>query len=368
MVMKSWKMLVTADIHMSNKLPYAIPGENDLTDRFSDQLNVFKQINNIAEKKSVDAVFILGDLFDKSLVDAVTLTHTVEAIMSIETDVMILPGNHDANSIRGGRFVVEAFSRMGKSNVQVIGDKKCESIFVDIGGNNLSFWPIAFKPITETKEEIELIKGAMSNKSSNVLLMHNSIVGATNLGWKCDSGLEAKELDDFDLILSGHFHEYQEFDGGMYVGSPMHHDFEDVGRENFVWLFEFFEDGSFKKKAIPIESPKFHKFQYGEEELKGFSSGDYVRLEVSATHAKWVAMKAEVERVCGDLKSKGVNATYINKFTYQHKTRLGDEKFDDFTLESALVHYVKSDEVEVDGLNKKKLLEIGKDILAEAKR
>src|ERR1041384_6049884 len=120
-LLKPFRALFIPDIHMSNHLPQAVLAEDGVTDRLEDQVALWDRVKQTTVEWEVDAVFVLGDLFDKSLVDAVTLTVTVDCIVSVPVDIYILPGNHDAVSTEGGRFTVEAFAKMKCGHVRYLG-------------------------------------------------------------------------------------------------------------------------------------------------------------------------------------------------------------------------------------------------------
>jgi DNA repair exonuclease SbcCD nuclease subunit len=313
-------------------------------------------------------------------VDAVTLTHTVQAIVELceaGHQVYLLPGNHDANSVTGGRFIVEAFGAMNKDNIHVIGEHPGQSVETDVSDKVLAFWPIAFKTISETRTELEDIRQILDKQKYNVLLMHNSVSGAVHLGWECDDGLDPDEVcAGFDLVYSGHFHRHQHFgSNGMYVGSPMQHNYGDVGSNGGCWLVEFTKQPRKKTKVkqtfVELNSPCFHIFsdlkEFKKAELK---SGDYARLEVSMAHAEWVESKTGYYAVCDNWKKKGVNAEVRYIPTYHHESRLEgstDGDMDGLSLEKAIATYVHTSDVVTEGLSKSDLIVIGRRILNEIK-
>jgi len=314
MTFEKFSALVIADPHMSNRLPYSKPTENGLTDRFEDQLSLWGSVGTVVKDRGVDAVFILGDLFDRSLVDAVTLTHTVEVITNLECDVFILPGNHDANSA-GGRFVVEAFGKMKNNRVQVIGESEGATLQVELKKATLEFWPMAYKPVKQTEKELETIRKKINSKHKNFLLIHNSIVGAQHYGWTCNDGLEADNVcEGFERVYAGHFHTSQTFGKemkGLYVGSPMHHDFSDVGVTSGFLLVEFGGDGKFKEEFFQSTLPEFHVCRDLKEKV-GAKIGDYLRFEIEATNAQWVKAKVKAKELCESLKKEsGINAMFV---------------------------------------------------------
>lgn len=374
------KILFMADIHMSNRLPYAKPVEGGLTDRLQDQLELWKWLNEYIRDEKVDALYILGDLFDRSLVDPVTLTETVNAVVDCECMVFLLAGNHDANSAKGSRYIVEVFDAMRKKNVVTIGQPYHPTL-LDLKPNLVKFWSIPFLPADDTGAHIEKIRREwISEDDINILLLHNSILGAEHRKWICDQGLDADFVcEDFDLVLSGHFHAAQEFgDCGQYLGAPMQHDFGDVGNVPGVWLFEFSEEDMEYNFIENDFSPRFHIRKIGVEDdkikvLKGatsYSKGDYVRFEVELTHAEFIKRKPAIESLIARAKKKGLKASYLHKPIYQHEERLeaASDASERLSIDSSISQYVEASEVIKDGLKPFQLVQKGFDILNEVRK
>jgi len=376
-----FRALMVADIHMSNRLPYAKPTQNGMTDRLEDQLRLWDEMKRCADASNVDAVFVLGDLFDKALIDAVTLTHTVEAVTALDQPVYILPGNHDANSVRGGRFTVEAFGRMRRDNIRVF--KTGEPFEFDTW---LRFWPVEYMPVEDTRERLAEIRARLDPDQHNVLLMHNSILGCTHLQWTCDDGLEADEVTEgFDQVYSGHFHDRQRFGAdaqGLYLGAPMHHHYGDVGREAGYWLIEFNQGGA-EGQYIEPKMPRFYKAtgmgnKFEPATVAGYvksnkiEAGDYLRLEVACTNADWATLKPKVKAICDALQSTGIKASAKHKPIYHHKVRLeGDTDSKQMatapTLDAAIARYVDAAGVVTGDLDVGELKRIGRETLAAAR-
>lgn len=382
----AYRALIVADIHMSNKLSYSRPtdGGRGMTDRLLDQQRLFERMYKEAIEKQANAIFILGDLFDKPTVDAVTLQAVVSSIMASPVPIFLLPGNHDANSVRGGRFTVEAFSHMGipacGTKVTVIGNNEGEpvplQVITDSGKKKgrLRLWSIAFKPLDDTLRDLNRIQELLDKEDFNVLLLHASVTGSENLGWKCDDGLDPDETcEGFDQVLAGHFHTSQRFGNcGLYLGAPMHHNFGDAGREAGFWYFEW-KGTSCLMEFIPGGSPSFHTFEEIERPNKedGIKSGDYVRYEIEATHSEWIKIKAAVKEQCEVLTALGIHTNYKHKPISQHESRLsgdGDfEKSAKMDMETAIEKYTAAVGVVTEGLNSKRLKKMGREILTEAR-
>lgn len=361
------KAIVTADIHMSNSLPFSSMVKNGCSDRLLEQMKLWGKIYKVILRKKAQYLFILGDLFDRSKVDAVTLTHTVSAIVNCPVPVFILPGNHDAATMSGGRFTVEAFSEMNNKDIMVLGlDSERRLTF---GSNSTpSIWSVSFRTVAETEKAIREIKKNMDRSMNNILLLHGSILGADSYGWKCDDGLDPKIFNEFDQVIAGHFHQTQAFaENGFYVGSPMQLHFGDCASDCGVWYAEFNDKKKNKFEYIKIRSSRFHVFDYDDFKLdlvasEKYKKGDFIRLKLSCTHADFINRKSGVEETCRVLKDKGFRVDYRHKPISQINERISIAKEDGvLELDGSIVKYVKSIETE---LKTKRLIKMGKEILS----
>lgn len=365
MARSSFRCLASADLHMYNRLPYARPSADGRTDRLDEQLAVLRQMREEALRHDVDWVFLLGDIFDKSLVDAVTLTHTIEEIVQFHCPVGILPGNHDANSLKGGRFTVEAFGAMKRDGLRFLHSEK------PLKFGWLKFWPLAFMPVEPSRQALARMRERLNPEDVNVLLFHNSIIGCTHIGWKCDDGLRAAEVcSRFDYVLAGHFHTHQLFGKrkqGMYLSAPMHHHFGDVGREAGFWILNFHDNGRRDELFIKSDAPRFYKADKLETPPE-VVAGDFLRFQIRATHPEWEAMLPAARAYVSALELKGIRADVKHDPIYHHESRMGGPpkktKAAALTIDEAVTRYVDTPGVIPGTLDKERLKALGRDALS----
>jgi len=367
---------------MSNRLPHAKPSQEvggGVTDRLLDQIKLWDRVREEAARRKVDSVIILGDLFDKSLVDAITLTATVEALAKMPCKVYILAGNHDAVSTRGERFTVEAFGKMGNDQVEYLETNPERPFQVR---DWLNFWPVEYSPMERAKDLIGACRERAKKQSgSNVLLMHQSVLGCTHIGWICDDGLSPEEVcEGFDWVFTGHFHDPQNFGPnkkGLNLGAPMHHRFDDAGRKAGFWYVRFEEDGSAKRVFIDGGCPNFHsiKWPVNSSKLTGMKPGDYVRVVVKCTVSEWESRRPKIEEAARELESKGLHFRFHHQMVHLNAVRElegedGEKSVINPTArpEEAIPKYVKSQYVKTGALDKKRLVSLGLELLEEARK
>jgi DNA repair exonuclease SbcCD nuclease subunit len=379
--MKNLTLVVTADLHFSNALPYARPLDDGrgLTDRLKDQIEVVKQIGKVARDFDADAIMVLGDIFDKRLLDAVTLRAGVSAILelSAQHEVYLLPGNHDAHTKYGGRSLVDVFSAIAPHvNGASVTVMESGEGYTFSKADGVAFHALSWAPLSEMRAELDGIKKSNSFVTArNVLLTHASVKGMRDGAWECDEGMELSELiEGFDLVLSGHFHTYQrrnysEVSGVRtfeYVGAPMQLDFGECNNGTAVSVYTF-TGTSIEHKRVAIVAPRFFSAVW---ERGGFQSqlvvgeGDYVRIDYPATHAEAKVTLANLQREVDALKERGVNVFTRHVPVFQHEQRL--EIQEPSQHEEALGKYLDASIVEE--LDKVKLREVGLGLLEEARK
>lgn len=356
-----YRAIIAADLHLSNNLPHCKPltEGRGMTDRFANQLTVLQQIWDYATQYDAD-VYLLGDLFDKKLLDAVTLSHVMAKIVEHPNNLFILPGNHDANNLRGDRFMVEAFKATGIKDIHVL-DKPVT--LNPISGIRFHFVP--FGHVEANKNAINKID--VSKAPANYLFIHNSVLGAEQGEWTCDIGIDPAMFAKFTYVWAGHFHRHQTFNYGEYVGAPMQLNYGEEGHPTRVWLVEFngSDPQSYKKTGLKTDSPKFHTFRDIGKTV-GWHKGDYIRVVVEATHADWIKQQPAIKKWVEMMEEGETHAQYIHKPIYQHNQRVESSVGETPSLAGMIDQYLDSAEVVLGDLDKNKLKALGHEALAAA--
>ena len=103
---------ITADLHLSNNLPFSRPKKGPITDRLLDGLSVLADLGVVAAEGECEQLWVLGDLFDSNRLDGITLKLALPILTSIAElmEIHIIPGNHERYNAACEAYVVDWLS------------------------------------------------------------------------------------------------------------------------------------------------------------------------------------------------------------------------------------------------------------------
>ncbi len=216
------KLAVIGDPHL---------GCSTYTDkRASDFSHQFNRAVDIAIKSKVQAVFLLGDVFDSSAyrrnVDnfASSLGEVAESFVRLKSlgiPIFSIAGNHEYGRGRGGGEI-RILNDLGF--VKFLDDDKTEFEGHEIVG-------ISWKSNVEAFREA--IRKLGPPKSSSILLMHQFCYGS-NFVPQLIAEANHKDLQGWPVVFTGHHHHYEDFGYALTPGSLEVHDAKESGEKGFV--------------------------------------------------------------------------------------------------------------------------------------
>ena len=330
------KALITADWHFSNNLPFAKKDPDTLvSDRLLDCVAVAEWIFDQARERNLP-VFILGDLFDQKRPDSVTLKTVIRLLRSAcesGIEVYILPGNHEAPNERGLHYVVDALAEANIPRLTVLEAGKV------IRYDNINICPIPYRSRQETREYIQAYQ---ENGKSNILLLHDTIIGASDKGWASDVGIPGEDLLDFVITLSGHFHEYQhlhfDVDDGIatklktvavYPGSPLQLNFGDARMSPSIVILTTKGSKSVELNRLLVPqdlSSHFYIRELRDDQifLKSFTeeSAKYFKYIFQGTHKELLKWQPKINAKIEGWKSQARKIQFIHREIEKSKSRI----------------------------------------------
>lgn len=249
------KFLHLGDLHLGKSL-----GDFDLIE---DQKYILNQIIKLIEKKSVDAVLIAGDVYDKAIPsEAATrlLDSFLSQLAAKGVKTFLISGNHDSDDrLHFGSTLFEA----NQIYISAIYDGQLSKyVVIDDEGIAVNVYLLPFVKVSQVKHyfpdsDIETYEDAVrvildnadiDENKINILVAHQYVVGkgkdpllggsegaraqSVGLVEKIDSNL----FDRFDYVALGHIHSPQRVgrEAVRYAGSPLKYSLSEVNNEKSV--------------------------------------------------------------------------------------------------------------------------------------
>jgi DNA repair exonuclease SbcCD nuclease subunit len=367
----SYRAIFTADVHVSNALPYARRLERDgfgalVTDRLRDTLAVLDQMANAADDARCEDLWVLGDLIDRRLLDAVTHRAVAEKLAQLvderEKQVILVPGNHEAADHAASAYNLEGFARLRPGKIHV----RSEPGYFE--RDNVPFYALPYKPDAEACRIIDAARAG----GDAFLLLHQSLKGGKAGDWVCPDGVGPELLEGFLGVLAGHFHTAQHVGKeALYLGAPLSHHFGDAGERRGFWKFVVDdEDGTADLEMIEARAPRFHvvTWRHGttDADVDAFV-GDYVQLNVVGTRAQLRTAVPEAAAIARVLEASGARMARVHPIPVpERKSRAKVEAGEGGRVTWPVVVEGYLDACDLSGLERARLAEIGRAALAEA--
>ncbi len=271
-----------------------------------DQEYILKQILEIVIDEDVNAVLISGDIYDKSVPSAQSVTLFDSFLVSLKQKgikVLGISGNHDsAERIGFGE------SLMDESGVHFSpafsGSVKSVELDDEFGKVNFFLLPFIkpvhvrkYYPDTEISTYNQALKAVVDDididsSERNVLLTHQFVTGATQseseeISVGGTENVDAIVFDKFDYVALGHLHAPQSVGrvSLRYCGTPLKYSFSESGDQKSVSIVELLQKGDinvYTVDLIPKRDMKVIKGTYLELTSKQFyenlNTDDYYRV------------------------------------------------------------------------------------------
>ena len=212
------KFIHLSDLHIGKRV-------NEMS-MLEDQEHILREILNIIDEESPDAVMIAGDVYDKSI----PTTEAVELLDSFlyrlskrETEVFIISGNHDSSErlAFGSRLI-------DQSGIHISPVYRGEVTPFSVKGVNI--WLLPFiKPahvrpyfpdekINSYNDALRVAVEGMhiDTEQRNILVTHQFVTGSSrteseDISVGGTDNIDAEIFADFDYVALGHIHRPQTF-------------------------------------------------------------------------------------------------------------------------------------------------------------
>ena len=186
-----------------------------------ERVDAVLRIADVASQENVDLVLVAGDLFDSSTVAAAVVMEVLEAVGSIPSPVVVIPGNHDHGGAGGiwRRDDLRRQMQQRAGNLQLL--DKPEP--VDVAGVTLLPCPLQRQRNSQSPSLWldQLNWTQLDPVKPRVVLAHGSVQGFGGEGQVNQLCLESLPRDQIDYIALGDWHALMEVDRRTwYSGTP----------------------------------------------------------------------------------------------------------------------------------------------------
>lgn len=228
------------------------------------QAELFKLIEEIPN----DYVILTGDLLDnKSIVRSECLNFLYQTLGDIKKIFYIIVGNHDQHNLNTMEHSLETLK--GLPNVMIV-DKTTE---FEIEGLNFVGIPYIHEA-EKFNEEVKKIK----DKKNKILVCHQGFTGFDyGNGYIAKDESDSNSVKDFKFVYVGHFHKYQDFKNGCYIGTPFSQSFGESNQIKYLGQIE--KDG--KLELVETDFPRHMTYEVdcdNSPEIRKYDWDDYNRI------------------------------------------------------------------------------------------
>ena len=348
------RFVVWSDLHAHTFARYStlIDGVNS---RLIDCLNVISEVRKFCGENNVKNAFFLGDLFHTRFKIDVEVFNAVYSELTKFKDegimLWLLAGNHDF------AFLKRRISSIGtfEDIAEVILKPQHEII------DGVHF---CFLPYCENAKQFKDASRAFASKyPKSQLLCHQGISeGFVFANVQIKESVSVKDLYPryFDGVLLGHYHLYQNLaPNALYVGATLQHNWGDTGQKKGFLFLQQKEGEELTLTRIETHAPEFVKLKANDLFIKEEVLGNFVKVQ-----SKEPMGILKIEALKKDLKEFGASSI---EFDIPIKTKSTKRIDVDVGMgyEKMLEKYVESGVVDVKGLDKERLIKVGRKVLEE---
>ena len=295
------KFIHLSDLHLGKRV-------NEYS-MLEDQKYILTKIINVVDEEKPDGVLIAGDVYDKSVPSAETVSLFDDFLTRLakrKLQVFIISGNHDSPERMS--FGSRLMNQSGIHISQVYNGKVTPFVISDEHGNvNVYMLPF-IKPVHVRRffeEEIETYTDAIrvavaemniDQSGRNILITHQFVTGALrseseDLSVGGSDNVDVSVFDGFDYVALGHIHSPQDCTSERvrYCGTPLKYSFSEVKDKKSVTIVELANKGNLTIRTVPLDPMRDMveiKGKYDDIMLKSFYENttyqeDYVHITLT---------------------------------------------------------------------------------------
>lgn len=348
------RLVLVGDIQMHIWRSYPECNEEGVNLRLLDTFNELDRIRKMCVKNGVDAVCILGDIFEArnelnvSVINM--MLNALEGFVDSDISVIVLVGNHDRTGV-GKEHALEMF----RPFCEIVDQPR--TIKLD------TTEVVALPYFPNAKTTVRAIEQFVTPRTK-LLLGHTAIQSLKMPnGELWGQGIHTRDIPKHVKAVFGHFHRFTEVVPGRvyFLGSMIQVDRSDAGIDKF---FAVYDSEKHHLDFHPTRGPKFVAVDVPSmhpnllEEIKPIIVGNFVTVKSIPTGIEDVGL---VERTLIEMGARHVELSYQLPITPPPQSLVAAVQGVDHI--EIIRHYVEDTETT---LNKEELTDVGIEIATEA--
>ncbi len=278
--MRELKLLHAADLHLDSAFESLSPEQ--AADRRQGQRELLFSLEEIADKRGVDAVLLSGDVFEGNSAKSETQRDIGSSLGALSCPVLIAPGNHDPYSAHS----VWETLRLPE-NVYIFKNEELE--YVELKGIPARFWGAGFQNTFSPPLLRDFSVPEKSDEIPDIMVIH----GDTGVGASDYNPISRDDLikSGMDYVALGHIHARTPIlragkTAYAYPGCAEGRGFDELGEKGA--LLVTISDNGVKAEFVPLGGVRYEiiSVDIGGKDASaaaldatdGLSSNDCVRL------------------------------------------------------------------------------------------
>ena len=335
------KFIHLSDLHLGKKV-----NEYSMAD---DQKYIMQKIIGITREQQPDAVFIAGDVYDKSMPSAEAVSLFDDFLVGLSQvcpHIFVISGNHDSPE----RIAFGA-KLMNNSGIHLspVYNGEVSPVTLEDSLGKVEIYMLPFiKPanvkrfIQDNDEENDTAAMSYTQAVSfaikrmnldpnvrNVLITHQFVTGAVRseseeITVGGTDNVDAGVFCDFDYVALGHIHAPQSMNGGKirYCGTPLKYSLSEINHEKSITVVTLGHKNELDICAIPLEplrDMQHIKGKYSELTARSF----YTSPEINTQNYMYITLtdETDVPDAIGKLR---VIYPYLMKLDYDNARTRSD--------------------------------------------
>lgn len=301
----------------------------------------------LAVQNNCQLLIAAGDIFDarkgQSVATLTAFSRILEIINEYQLQFIAISGNHDKQSYESNDSFLTPY--------RVTGLVEIDPIQINIQSQNT---PFCFYFLPFYKEEIWLGKykellSKLVPGTKNVLISHTAVTGSVNNdGSKVETGIKPIDFVKFDLVLLGHYHDYQQVSENIFhIPSIQQNNFGEDQNKGYTLLYDDLTFDIVKSNFKPYEKIVIDVDKISKKELVEYvktyqKTNKNIRFELVGSSENIKSIDKESITAHGiDVKSK---IKEVEKTMEYYEDEI--KEFDNESIVKSFIEYCEQEKID----------------------